>query len=76
MSRDFTPDLNEFREPSAGPRESSRLSPDARRSTERTIRDIPRPETRSMYVRESRPKDVPSRDSRAVLYDRTAAMIA
>jgi DNA-binding MarR family transcriptional regulator len=70
MSRDFTPDFDEFREPSPGPCESSRPSPDARRSTERTRGEIPRPEARSAYVREPRPKDVPSRDSRAVLYDR------
>src|SRR6266851_491199 len=60
MSRDFTPDFNEFREP----------SPDATRSTERTREETPRPEARSAYVREPRQKDVPSRDSRAVLYDR------
>src|SRR5467141_2596097 len=70
MSRDFTPDLNEFLEPSRGPRGSSRPTPDARRSTERTREKTPRPEARSVYVRELRPKDVPSRDSRAVLYDR------
>ena len=70
MSRDFTPDFDEFREQSPGPRESSRPSPDARRSTERTRGETPRPEARSAYVRETRPKDVPSRDSRAVLYDR------
>src|SRR5437016_11095902 len=70
MSRDFTPDLNEFRQPSPGPRESTRPSPDARRSTERTRAETPRTEARSAYVRESRQKDVPSRDSRAVLYDR------
>ena len=74
MSRDFTPDLNEFREQSSGHRESSRASPDARRRTERsrgeTPGETPRPEARSVYVRELRPKDVPSRDSRAVLYDR------
>src|SRR5258708_25879271 len=70
MSREFTPDLNEFREPSPGPRESSRPTPDATRSTERTREETPRPEPRSAYVREPRPKDVPPRDSRAVLYDR------
>ena len=70
MSRDFTPDLNEFREPLPGPRESSRPSPDARRSTERTRGETARLEARSVYVREPRSKDVPSRDSRAVLYDR------
>ena len=70
MSRDFTPDLNEFREPSPGARESSRLSPDARSSTERIRGETLRPEARFVYVREPRPKDVPSRDARAVLYDR------
>src|SRR5437879_13729564 len=70
MSRDFTPDFDDFREPSPGPPEASRPSPDARRSTERTRGETPRPEARSVYVREPRPKDVPSRDSRAVLYDR------
>src|SRR5467141_3649449 len=70
MSRDFTPDLNEFREPLPGPRESSRPTPEATRSTERTRGETSRPEARSAYVREPRPKDVPSKDSRAVLYDR------
>jgi len=70
MSRDFTPDLNEFREPDRGPRESARPLPDATRSTERTRGETPRTEARSAYVRETRPKDVPSRDARAVLYDR------
>jgi hypothetical protein len=70
MSRDFTPDLNEFREPLPGPRESSRPSSDARRGTERTRGEAARLEARSVYVREPRSKDVPSRDSRAVLYDR------
>jgi len=53
-----------------GPRESSRPTPEATRSTERTREETPRPEARSAYVREPRQKDVPSRDSRAVLYDR------
>src|SRR5882762_2186573 len=70
MSRDFTRDLNEFREPLPGPREPSRPSPDARRGTERTRGETARLEARSVYVREPRSKDVPSRDSRAVLYDR------
>lgn len=70
MSRDFTPDLNEFREPLPGPRESLRPSPDTRRSTEGAKGETPRPAARSVSVRETRPKDVPSRDSRAVLYDR------
>jgi hypothetical protein len=70
MSLDFTRDFDEFREPSPGPRESSSPSPDARGSTERTRGETPRPEARSAYVREPRPKDVPSRDSRAVLCDR------
>src|SRR2546421_12985880 len=70
MSRDFTPDLNEFREPLPGPRESLCPSPDARRCTERTRGATARLEARSVYVREPRSKDLPSRDSRAVLYDR------
>jgi len=61
MSRDFTPDLNEFREPSPGPRESSRPTPEATRTAERTREETPRPEPRSAYVREPRPKDVPPR---------------
>src|SRR5260221_5536998 len=70
MSRDFTPDLNDFREPSPGPRESARPAPAVRSSTERTRVETSRPEARSVHVREPRPKDVPSRDLRAVLYDR------
>src|SRR5437016_3834558 len=70
MSRDFTPDFDEFREPLPGPREPSRPSPDARRGTERTRGETARLEARSVYVREPRSKDVPSRDSRALLYDR------
>src|SRR5436853_7691041 len=59
MSRDFTPDFDDFREPSPGPPEASRPSPDAGRSPERTRGETPRPEARSVYVREPRPKDVP-----------------
>src|ERR1051325_2043712 len=70
MSRDFTPDLNEFREPSPSPREASRPSPDARRSAERTREEIPPPESRFRDVREPFQKEVPPRDARAVLYDR------
>ena len=70
MSRDFTPDFNEFREALPGPRESSHPSPDARRGAERTRNETARLEARSAYVREPRSKDVPSRESRAVLYDR------
>lgn len=70
MSRDFTPDFDDFREAVRSTRESSRPSPDARRSTERTIEETPGPKARSLYVREPCPKDVPSRDARAVLYNR------
>src|SRR6266851_1391418 len=70
MSRDFTPDLNEFREPSPAPRESSRPSRDTRPSTARSREEIPPPEPRFRDVREPRQKEVPARDSRAVLYDR------
>src|SRR5258708_25086965 len=70
MLGDFKPDLNDFREPSPGPRESARPAPAVRSSTERTRVETPRPEARSVHVREPRPKDVPSRDSRAALYDR------
>lgn len=70
MSRDFTPDLDEFREPSRSPRELSLPWRDARPSSERTREETPRPESRTPHVREPRPKEVPPRDSRAVLYDR------
>src|SRR5437879_3502411 len=70
MSRDFTPDLNEFREPSSHPRGSSRPSHDAATSSGRTREETPRPAARSMDVREPLSKEVPPRDSRAVLYDR------
>jgi hypothetical protein len=70
MSRDFAPDFGGFREPSPGPRESSHRSGNTRPATTRTREEIPRPEPRFQDVRESRPKEVPPRDSRAVLYDR------
>ncbi|HXN23706.1 MAG TPA: hypothetical protein VOA41_13280 [Candidatus Dormibacteraeota bacterium] len=70
MSRDFTPDLNQFREAARGPRELLRPSRDARPGTERTREETPLLESRTADVREPRPKEVPSRDSRAVLYDR------
>jgi hypothetical protein len=70
MSRDFAPDLNEFREPSPSPRESSRPSPDARRRAERTREEIAPPESRFRDVREPLQKEVPPRDAPAVLYDR------
>jgi hypothetical protein len=70
MSRDFTPDLNEFRDPSSRPRESPRPSHDARPISGRTREETPRPGARSRDVREPLPKEVPAKDSRAVLYDR------
>src|ERR1700687_5081659 len=70
MSRDFTPDLNQFREAARGPLELLRRSRDARPGTERTREETPLLESRTADVREPRPKEVPSRDSRAVLYDR------
>jgi hypothetical protein len=70
MSRDFTPDFDDFREASRSPRESPRPSRDTRPATTRTREEIPHPEPRFRDVREPGPKEVPSRDSRAVLYDR------
>ena len=70
MSRDFTPDFDDFREAARSPRESSRPSRDTRPATTRTREEIPHPEPRFGDVREPRPKEVPPRDSRAVLYDR------
>jgi hypothetical protein len=70
MSRDFTPDFDDFREAARSPRESSRPSRDTRSATTWTREEIPRPEPRFRDVREPRPKEVPPRDSRAVLYDR------
>ena len=70
MSRDFTPELNEFRETAKSPRELSHPSRGAGPGAARTREEIPGPEARSAYVREPRPKEVPPRDLRAVLYDR------
>ncbi len=70
MSRDFTPDLNEFREPSSRPHELSRPSHAARPSSARSREETPSPGARSRDVREPLPKEVPAKDSRAVLYDR------
>ena len=70
MSRDFTPDFDDFREASRSTRESPRPSRDTRPATTRTREEIPHPEPRLRDVREPQPKEVPSRDSRAVLYDR------
>lgn len=70
MSRDFTPDFDEFREAAGSPRESSRPSSDTRSATTRTREETPHPERRFRDVREPRPREVPPRDARAVLYDR------
>ena len=70
MSRDFTPDFDEFREAARSPRESSRPSSDTRPETTRTREETPHPERRFRDVREPRPREVPPRDARAVLYDR------
>ena len=70
MSRDFAPDFDAIREAAQSPRESLHRSGDTRPATTRTREEIPRPEPRFQDVRESRPKEVPPRDSRAVLYDR------
>ena len=70
MSRDFTPDLDDFREPARSPRESSRPPSDTRPDLMRTREEIPHPEPRFRDVREPRQKEVPPRDARAVLYDR------
>jgi len=70
MSRDFTPDFDDFREASRSSRESPRPSRDTRPATTRTREEIPHPEPRFRDVREPRPKEVPPRDSRDVLYDR------
>jgi hypothetical protein len=70
MSRDFTPDLNEFRERFPGRHESSRPRRDTRPGTASTREEIPPPESRFRDVREPLQKEVPPRDARAVLYDR------
>jgi hypothetical protein len=70
MSRDFTPDFDDFREAARSPRESSRPPRDTRPDTARTREEIPPPESRFRDVREPLPKEVPPRDARAVLYDR------
>ena len=70
MSRDFTPDFDDFREAAQSPREPSRASSDTRAGATRTSEEVPHPEPRFRDVREPRPKEVPPRDSRAVLYDR------
>ncbi len=70
MSRDFTPDFDDFREAARSPRELPRPSRDTRPATTRTREEIPHLEPRFRDVREPRPREVPSRDSRAVLYDR------
>jgi hypothetical protein len=70
MSRDFTPDFDDFREAARSPRESSRPPRDTRPGTARTREEIPPPESRFRDVREPLPKEVPPRDARAVLYDR------
>ena len=70
MSRDFTPDFDEFREAARSPRESSRPSSDTRSATTKTKEETPHPERRFRDVREPRPREVPPRDARAVLYDR------
>jgi hypothetical protein len=70
MSRDFTPDFDDLREAAQSPRESSRPPREARPDATRTREEILRPEPRFRDVREPCPKEVPLRDSRAVLYDR------
>ena len=59
-----------FREAAQGPRESSRPSITTRAGATKTREEIPHPELRFRDLREPRPKEIPPRDSRAVLYDR------
>jgi hypothetical protein len=70
MSRDFTPDFDEFRKVARSQRESSRPSSDTRSATTRTREETPHPEPRFRDVRLPRSKEVPPRESRAMLYDR------
>ena len=70
MSRDFTPDFDDFREAAQSPREWSGQSSDTRAGATRIREETMHLESRSRDVREPRRKEVPPRDSRAVLYDR------
>jgi hypothetical protein len=70
MSRDFASDFYAFRKPAQSPRESLHRSGETRPGTTRSKEESPRYEPRFQDVRESRPKEVPPRDSRAVLYER------
>jgi hypothetical protein len=70
MTRDFTPDFDDFHEATQGPRESSRPSNDTRAGATKAREEVPHPEPRFRDLREPRPKEVWPRDSRAVLYDR------
>lgn len=70
ISRDFTPDFDGFREAAQSPREWSGQSSDTRTCATTAREESLRPELRFREVREPRPKEVPPRDSRAVLYDR------
>lgn len=73
MSRDFTPDLDSFRDVVRETREKPQESSRSERIGSSRQRDDGRTLSRPQEVQEARPRAVPEKETRAVLYDRYRA---
>ena len=73
MARDFSPDVDDFREAVREVREKSQESPRSAPAHDSRQRDEGRTLSWLPEVRESRPKEVPPTEARTVLYDRYRA---
>lgn len=73
MARDFSPDLDDFREAVREVRENSQESRRSAPAHDSRRRDEDRTLSRLPEVQESRPREVPPKEERTVLYDRYRA---
>ena len=70
MARDFSPDLDSFREAERVAREKSQESRRSEPAHDSRQREESRTLSRLPEVQESRPREVPPKETRTVLYDR------
>lgn len=73
MARDFSPDLDDFREAVREVREKSQESRRSAPAHDSMRRDEDRTLSRLRELQESRPREVPPKEARTVLYDRYRA---
>ena len=73
MARDFSPDLDSFREIVRDVREKSQESRRSEPAHDSRHREESKTLSRLPEVQKSRPREVPPKDARAVLYDRYRA---